>query len=509
MDPYADLSDDELAEAMSERVHFMQPAQVSVRLGELQAYARPTRTQHAEIAALEVQNAGFAKLNAESRRSHELGAVYAARLAASPGMAEGPGIQSAMAPPSNVPPGTPPAGHGGWATAPGDGRGIQAHRTAAMRTLDHYKHTGVMNAAAADRADRVLRHGDGMGMTARYLAAAGNEAYHTAFAKMVGDPQMGHLRFSSAEVEAVREASAVQDAHRIMGAALTTGSTGFILPITWDPSIILTGQGALFPIRDLASVVTIGTHDWEGVSADSVTASYVAEGVEATDATPTLAGPKIRTQQGRAFCQFTLEAAADWETLSAQLVKLVDDARHTVDATMLLTGTGTNQPFGIFGGDATYSLTTTQRVLTTTIATYAVADPWLLKAQIPPRFINSTTFAAAPTTWDTTYQFVAQGSTTAARQFSDGDRGGDFLGRPKVEWSTMATGAATGTKLIAGGDWTTAVKIVDRMGMQAELIPHMVGAANRLPIGVRGLYCWWRSGAGVVAQNALRYLEVK
>jgi hypothetical protein len=44
--------------------------------------------------------------------------------------------------------------------------------------------------------------------------------------------------------------------------------------------------------------------------------------------------------------------------------------------------------------------------------------------------------------------------------------------------------------------------------MSAELIPHMMGA-TRLPLGVRGLYCYWRTGPGVIAPNALRYLEVK
>jgi hypothetical protein len=44
--------------------------------------------------------------------------------------------------------------------------------------------------------------------------------------------------------------------------------------------------------------------------------------------------------------------------------------------------------------------------------------------------------------------------------------------------------------------------------MSADLIPHMMGA-TRLPLGVRGLYCYWRTGAGVVAVNAFRYPEVK
>ena len=63
--------------------------------------------------------------------------------------------------------------------------------------------------------------------------------------------------------------------------------------------------------------------------------------------------------------------------------------------------------------------------------------------------------------------------------------------------------------MIIGGDFRTGYKIVDRLGMNVEMIPHMVGTSNNLPLGVRGLYCYWRTGAGVVALNALRYLEVK
>ncbi len=148
-------------------------------------------------------------------------------------------------------------------------------------------------------------------------------------------------------------------------------------------------------------------------------------------------------------------------------------------------------------------------MLTNTTATTAVADPWNLKAQIPARWLNSTTFAAAPAAWDAVYRFVAQGSTTEPRQFADGDRGGDFLGRPKIEWSTMATTlSTTGSKVMVGGDFRTGYKIIDRVGMEAEIIPNLFGASGR-PTGQRGLYAFWRTGAAVLAQNALRYLEVK
>jgi HK97 family phage major capsid protein len=402
--------------------------------------------------------------------------------------------------------GAGPADHGGWATAPGADPSLQQVRSAAMRTVERYSARRVLNSAAADRIDQVLREGDPSALTARYLTAVGDENYSSAFMKLLRDPQHGHLRYSADEARAVQEASFAQMACE-MRAVMTTGSTGFPLPLTVDPSIILTGTGATNPIRDISNVTTIGTHDWVGVSSDGITAAYVQEGVEATDATPALVAPRISTQQGRAFVQYTIEASQDDASLQSQMEQLINDARNVLDATKFLTGTGTNEPSGILNIGGTNGLTTTQRVLTATTAAYAVADPWSLKAALPPRFINSATFAAAPGTFDTTFRFVG-GNSTEPYQFADGDRGGDFLGRTKVEWSTMATGTTTGTKLIIGGDFRTGYKIVDRVGMSAEVIPHMLGS-NRLPLGVRGLYCYWRTGAGVVAVNAFRYLEVK
>ncbi len=394
----------------------------------------------------------------------------------------------------------------GWVSAPGADPRLQQYRSAAMHTIDRDQRGSVLGSTAADRLDKVLREGDPLAQTARYLNAVGADAYRSAFTKLLRDPMQGHLRFGPDEVEAIREASWATQAAE-MRAVMATSSTGFPLPLTVDPSIILTGSGALNPIRDISSVITIGTHDWKGVSSDGVTAAYVQEGTEATDATPALVGPQISTQQGRAFVQYTIEASQDDPSLQAQLVQLIGDAKDVLDATKFLTGTGTNEPSGILNVGGTNGLTTTQRVLTATTAAFAVGDPWLLKAALPARFIPATTFAANPSTLDTAFRFVG-GNSTEPYQFADGDRAGPFLGRPVVEWSTMATGATTGTKLIVGGDFGTGYKIVDRLGMSAELIPHMLGS-NRLPLGVRGLYVYWRTGAGVVALNAFRYLEVK
>lgn len=475
--PDAPLSDEEQAQISTAIRTYSTRPELEERLSILAAYPRPTRMQRAERAAL-----------TES---------LSQRIAAEPFIQRGLAGDASVMDAGRAAPNTP-AGHG--APSPGLVAGdprLRDFRTAAMRVIEARTRDNVLSATAADRLDAVLRTGDPEARTARYLAAVGDPAYASAFATMIRDPLQAHLRFGAAEVAAVREASAAG----VYAAALETGSTGFPLPITIDPSITITSEGSLNPIRSVASVITVGTHNWKGVSSDGVTAEYVAEGTEATDDTPALAAPQISTERGQAFVQYTIEAAADDETLAAELQRLIADGRDQLDATKFLTGTGTNEPAGVLTG-----LGAGQQVSTAVAATFAVGDAWALKAAIPSRFMANTTFAAAPATLDTMYRFVGGGSTEPPLMPT---RDGPLMGRPAVEWSTMDTGATTtGDKLIIGGDFRTGYKIVDRIGMSVELVPHVFGT-NRRPQGVRGLYAYWRTGAGVVAANALRVLVVK
>jgi HK97 family phage major capsid protein len=373
----------------------------------------------------------------------------------------------------------------------------RADRDRALRVIDRNADLHVGD--SAERVERLVRSGDPTGVAARYIDAVAAPAYLSAFGKMVVDPAQGHLRFSPDEVEAVRRASAVE-AERAM--SIGTGSAGgFAVPYVLDPSILMSGSGATNPVRQIARNITIsGARDWKGVSSDGVSAAYVAEATEATDASPVLAQPAISTAQWRVFVPFSIELGQDWPELQTELVRLAEDARSVLDATQFLTGSGTNAPQGVLTG-----LTTTQRVQTNAVATYAVGDPWLLKAALPARFVGSTTFAANPATWDTTYRFVGGNSTEPLQMPT---RDGAFLGRPKVEWSTMATGTTTGTKLIVGGDFSNYL-VVDRLGTTAELVPHLFGPTSRFPLGQRGLYIYGRTGAGCLVQNAFRYMEVK
>jgi HK97 family phage major capsid protein len=264
----------------------------------------------------------------------------------------------------------------------------------------------------------------------------------------------------------------------------------------------MSSNGALNPLRGIARVETVVGSEWLGISSDGITATYTAEATEAADNAPTLAQPVAYPEKAQAFVPFSIEIGMDFASLQTELARLLSDAKDVLEATKLVTGAGhaSSEPQGLLTG-----LTTTQRVQTNTVATYAVADPWALKAALPARFEPQATFVAAPAIWDTTYRFVGTNATEPV-QFDNG-RGGNFLGRPKVESSAFVATTTTGSKIMAFGDFSNFL-ILDRIGMSVELVPHLVGANHR-PTGQRGLYAYWRNTSGVLVPNAFRYLECK
>ena len=369
----------------------------------------------------------------------------------------------------------------------------------AMRVLEsHYPRS--LSADAAGAMEELLRHDTPTSIGAKYIAAVGDDAYNSAFSKVMADPQTGHLRMTGEEHEAMRRVHDVE-AERALGEG--SGAVGqFALPLTLDPTIQLTSSGAINPIREMSTVTQISTFLWNGVSSTGVTASYQAEAGTATDNSPTLAQPSVTPQRAQCFVPFSYELGQDWNGLQAEMAKLFQDARDVLEATKFLTGSGTVEPQGVLTG-----LGTAQQVTTAGTALYAVADAYSLREAVPARWYNTSTVLWSPTVGDLTWKLVAAGDTTNARIMANG-RGGDFLGWPVREASTMATATTSGQKIVVAGDFKAAYRIIDRIGTSVELIPNLMGATG-FPTGQRGLYAFWRNSAVVQAANALRVLVVK
>jgi HK97 family phage major capsid protein len=397
--------------------------------------------------------------------------------------------------PARATPGYDPGPHGDSAVA-----GVHGlERDRALRTIERY--APEQSSDSADRIDHLVREGDPLGIGARYITAVGDPHYGSAFLKMLKDPTTGHLRFSPEEVEAVRKATS-----SVFERAFVTTTTGVPIPYQLDPSIMISGTGALNPLRRVARVELISEGTWKGATSAEVAAAYQAEATEVADATPAMTQPSITAQRGTAFVPFSVEVSQDWSSVVAELGRLLADGRDVLDATKMLTGTGTNEPGGILNIGGTGGLTTTQRVQTAGAGAIAIGDIYALKQALPARFMANATFAFHPTRLDSVYRLVAAGSTTEPQIMPDG-RNGPLLGKAVVEWSSMATAATTGTKWAIYGDFRNFL-IADRLGFSVELVPHLFGATNRFPTGQRGLLAIWRTGTGTLVANGFRYGEV-
>lgn len=381
-------------------------------------------------------------------------------------------------------------------TAPAARRPGDEHRDAALRTIE--RHEAVIATARADVLDRLVRS-DPTGIDAEYLAAVGDEHYDAAFGILLSDPTTGHLRMTAQQTEALRRVGQAQQMRAMSEGTTTAG--GFGVPFALDPSIILSSDGSSNPLREMASVRTIATSLWKGVSSAGITAGFSAEATETTDDAPTLAQPTVYAEKAQAFVPFSIEVDQDYAGLREELARLLADAKDQLEATKFLEGAGhaSNEPAGLLTG-----LTNTVRVQTATADTTVEADVYSLKQSVGPRFTANASWLGAPSTYDAIYRMVGGGSDEPPLLPT---REGPLLGRPKGEHSGMDTSlTTTGDKLLVYGDFQQ-FQIIDRIGLQIEVIPHLLGA-NRRPTGQRGLYAYWRTGSGVLVEGAFSFLEV-
>jgi HK97 family phage major capsid protein len=342
------------------------------------------------------------------------------------------------------------------------------------------------------RIDALLRKTDSPdGRFARYLLAVGSPTYKRAFTKYLatGDAAMMNRAEQSAW-------STGQMAYRAM--SLTAASGGYAVPYELDTTILNTNNGVINPIRSLARVKQTTVDEWRGITSTGITASYVAEASESTDNSPTLAQPVVSTERAHAFVPFSIEIGMDYSALQDDMTELFRDAKDVLEAGKFVSGTGTNEPFGVLTG-------TTTTVAAATGLTVTLANLYALKNALPPRYRNSgrAAFLANVAILDRFRQFDTVGSSAAiwADSLQDGTPA-RLLGYPVFEASEISAAIVNAVKIAVFGDFSRYM-ILDRVGLTVEVLPHLLGA-NRRPTGERGLYAYWRNGAKVLDANAFR-----
>jgi HK97 family phage major capsid protein len=386
------------------------------------------------------------------------------------------------------------------------GRAGTQLRDRAMRAVElaHFAHPDAERSKVQDHVSRLLQRDSEDRAIARRILLTGAPAYRTAFAKTLSSLMRGMT-----SVQLTVEEQKAFEAVRAM--SVGTGSAGgFAVPYLLDPTVIPTSNLSVNPFRAVCRVDTIPGNEWRGVTSAGVTAAYATEATEASDNSPVLAQPNLLMQRAQAFVPVSIELTQDWDALQGELAQLIQDAKDDLEATKFTLGTGTNEPTGLITGATT-------TVTTAAVATFAVGDLYLLEQAVPPRFRPRSQMIANRGIWNKVRQFDTAGGAGLWVYLPAGlenqvPRGGNLgvqvLGYGANEDSAMVLTTSTGSKIIVMGDPRYYI-IVDRVGLDIEVIPHLFGAANRFPTGQRGFFAYWRNNARVLDPNAFRVLTVQ
>lgn len=341
---------------------------------------------------------------------------------------------------------------------------------------------------AQRNALELIEKKDHHGSLARRFLETGSPEYERAFGKAVmGKP------LSDAEQRAL---------------STTTTAGGYAIPFTLDPSVIHTSAQSVNPFRSISRVVQTTTNNWHGISSADVSAAYGTEAAEASDGAPSFSQPSISPLKASAFVPYSIEIDEDWAGLQAEITSMIQEAKDDLEATKFAFGTGTVEPKGIV-------VAATATVNTAGTAAFAIGDTYKLEEALPPRHRVHASWIANRSIYNRVRQFDTAGGAglwtenlragLANQVPTPGGTGYNLLGYPTYEASTMGTALASGGTVAVLGDFSKFV-IVDRIGMNVELIPHLFGSSNRFPTGQRGLYAYWRNSTDVVDALAFRKL---
>lgn len=363
------------------------------------------------------------------------------------------------------------------------------YRDYAMRAVEQHTFPGVDDRAAAQA--QVERHlntiDDEKSTLARRIIATGSPTYERAFGKAI--QQRGVMGLSTEEQRAL---SLGIDA-----------DGGYAVPFELDPTIVLTSDGVIDPLRSIARVETITGKEWQGITSEGVTVSRSAEAAEADDDSPTLDQPTVVTSRVDGFIPFSVELEMAWNQLKSELTMLLADAKAAEEANSFVNGTGATAggitlPQGVLVGATTLVPTASATALTR-------GDLYKVKNALPPRFRARAQWLAETSFYDAVRDLDENGDVWAELS---GDVNPRLLNKPTNEASEMPSFSLTAAaKAAIFGDFSKFL-IVDRAGMSVELIPQVFGGNGR-PTGQRGIFVWWHNGSKVLVPGAFRVLQMK
>jgi HK97 family phage major capsid protein len=344
-----------------------------------------------------------------------------------------------------------------------------------------------MSEAARERCAELVDMGNNEApLIARHMLLTGSPQYHEEFQEYVRS--MGHV---------------VGPAMR--AAMSTVGSAGgYLVPFTLDPTIILTNAGVVDPIRSISTVKTIATTTWEGVTSAGVTAEWIGENSEWSDASPTFAQPSITPKKAEAWVAASYEILAD-SGFASELGRLLADAKARLEAAAFATGnTGATVPRGVV---AAANAVTASIVTSLTISAFAKGDVYNVSGALRPRDAEMASWIANKNVYNLIRQFDTAGGSSFWANLGM-KQPPTLLDASAYQCSSMTSAITTGAAVLLAGNFSE-FYIVDRVGMSILYEPIVRGVTNGRPTGQAGWAAFWRVASDAVDPLAFRVLHLE
>jgi HK97 family phage major capsid protein len=376
---------------------------------------------------------------------------------------------------------------------------VNEARDRALRVLDDRNAAAHLTADEKTAVERQVRTSTDI---ARRILITENEHYRAAWLKMVTRPN-GVMYLTEDE----RRAMMAWDEYRTMSEGVTTAG-GFGIPVFIDPSIIMTAQGSDNPFLRIARQVDVNTNAWKGVSSAGVSWSFDAEGVEASDDSPTLAQPTVTVHMARGLIPYTIEVGQDYPGFAAEMSRLLADGYDELLVDKFTRGTGTGEPQGIL---TVLSATAGARVgVTTSGATqpFGPKDPYNVWKALPQRFRRKASWLMSVDVNNNIRQIASANvfhafTESLPAEWADMLFGKQTYESPYMPDTTTSTSANSGLAIV--GDFQNYV-IARRGGMSVELVPHLTSTTTNLPNGTRAWFAYARIGGGAATTSAFKLL---
>lgn len=355
---------------------------------------------------------------------------------------------------------------------------------------------GYKGESSGDVATRMLDEIDRPDVLAQRMLLTGTVEYERAWSKALVNGGLDSLSIDE------RRTLHLANEGIARAQSLGTGSAGgFAVPFQLDPTVILTNAGTENHIRQLARKVQITGKTWEGITSAGVTVTRGAEGATAPDSSFSIAQPTLNVNRVQAFIPFSYEIEMTWGSLRSEITTmLIDGKDREEDSFITGDGTGVN-PFGLLGF-ATGLVT----VATAGTAAFAAGDVYNTAGALPVRWERNASWLGHKQIYNKLRQFDTAGGAELWARIGDGQPP-RLLDYPDYRASAMPSVLTSGTNILVLGDFSQFL-ILDRIGMNVELIPQIFDAGNsNRPTGQRGVYAIWMNSAKRLVDDAFRVLQ--